>query len=78
MNVASRIQSLGIANSILFSSEINTKGKTQQVVNRVLVLLSSTVMQSTITSKYPYTAYCSPQDPYTLPCCFADRHLLCL
>jgi TolB-like protein/class 3 adenylate cyclase/Tfp pilus assembly protein PilF len=37
VNVASRIQSLGIANSILFSSEINTQLKNQQEFKRVLV-----------------------------------------
>jgi len=37
INVASRVQSLGIANSILFSSEINSKIKNQQEFNCVSI-----------------------------------------
>jgi class 3 adenylate cyclase len=37
VNVASRIQSLGIANSILFSTEINSKIKNQQEFKSVLI-----------------------------------------
>ena len=37
VNIASRIQSLGIANSILFSSEINSKIKNQQEFKSVSV-----------------------------------------
>ena len=37
VNVASRVQSLGIANSILFSSEINSKIKNQQEFKSVSV-----------------------------------------
>jgi adenylate cyclase len=37
VNVASRVQSIGVANSILFSSEINSKIKNQQEFKSVLV-----------------------------------------
>ena len=37
VNVASRVQSLGIANSILFSSEINSKIRNQQEFKSVSV-----------------------------------------
>jgi len=37
VNVASRVQSIGVANSILFSSEINSKIKNQQEFKSVLI-----------------------------------------